>query len=101
MTDTPDIEALIAEARGAIQRKMRSGSLGAPVDEISDLLVDRMADALERQQAVVKAARLSLRHPHAGTTAMIKALAALDAPPEGDQATSRAAATDDDCSGKS
>ena len=62
MTDTPDIEALIAEARGAIQRKMRSGALGAPEDEISDLLVDRMADDLERQQAVVEAAHRVLIH---------------------------------------
>lgn len=74
MADAPDIEALVAEARQAGS----AWTLAGPT-----ALLTRLADALERQQAVVKAAR-AWERGYYFEDRMQKALAALDAKPEGD-----------------
>ena len=68
MTDTPDIEALVATLRG--KGVLYKSQLEA-------------ADALERLRAVVKAAR-AWKKGYYFEDRMRKALAALDAPPKGE-----------------
>jgi len=78
MTDTTDIEALVARGRSTFEGVPRNG------------LAYEMADALERQQAVVVAARAYVEIPIPWSAksgkayvALNKALTALDDPLEG------------------
>ena len=93
MTDTPDIGALVAEAR-LTHLDMKTVS-----KEHVNPLAAKLADALEAQQAVVVAARewrkdlekdvfhleaIRSGVTHPGIAKLMKALAALDAPKEGE-----------------
>ena len=96
MADTTDIEALVAELRRPNTPVWGHGWIG---EVLLPAVQRQAADALERQQAVVEAAqtiRASLRGDgwseadlqtmaRPGMADLMKALAALDAPPdEGD-----------------
>ena len=79
MADTSNIKALVAELR--LEADM-AREFGFPN---SGKAFDVAADALERQQAVVKAAtRYQNHHNNVNRLAMFHALAALDALPKRD-----------------
>ena len=76
MTNTPDIETLVA--------KLRDDDLVCSWQATTKAMLEKAADALERQQAVVEAARAYVKGSLYDSTALCKALAALDAKPDGD-----------------
>ncbi len=83
-TMTTDIEALVAEGQAVEERLYkRLGTKSArALDVDACVVIAKITDALERQQAVLKLLR-SLRRRALLPTELLEALVALDAPTEG------------------